>query len=62
MRYEIWWIGLTPVKRKRINRCNVLYGKPRWNIFVYIDGKRVLRWTFREENRRGVAGRSGRAV
>jgi hypothetical protein len=26
MRYEIWWIGLTALKRKRINRCNISFG------------------------------------
>jgi hypothetical protein len=52
MRYEIWWTGITALKRKRINRCNILFEKPKWNIYVYIDGKTVLRWTFREENRR----------
>jgi len=36
MRYEIWWIGLTSLKRKRINSHNILFGKPKWNIYTYI--------------------------
>jgi hypothetical protein len=51
LRYEIWWVGRTALKQKRIkiNRPNFLFGKPKWN--MYIDLKTVLKWSFREENR-----------